>query len=340
MQRIVSNFLDEEDLIDFMSDPTDEVRSEIAGLDGEILVLGAGGKMGPTLCSMLARAGAKRVIAVSRFTDLEQKKYLESCGVETLTKNLLNPTDFDSLPNSPYIFNLAGFKFGATDNEDLMWAMNAWLSGLVVQRFPKSKIVYVSSGNVYAYTSVKSSGSNENAQLSPIGEYAQSRLAGERLAQYWSNIQTTPLTIVRLFYATELRYGIIHDLAWKVFCKDPIDLSMGYVNQIWQGDANAYLCRLLSSCIAPATVINLTGPEVLSVRILAQQIGEIIGIEPVFIKSESKDALLGDASFLYKSMGKPYVSIEDIVRWVADWISNDGNTLGKPTKYESRSGEF
>ncbi|MEE3233191.1 MAG: NAD(P)-dependent oxidoreductase [Candidatus Latescibacterota bacterium] len=336
----MSKFSDEDELIDFMCEPTDEVRSAVEALDGEILVLGAGGKMGPTLCKLLVGAGAKRVIAVSRFTDPDQKRYLESCGVSTLTVNLLNPTEFDSLPDSPYVFNLAGYKFGGTGNEDLMWAMNGWLPGLVVQRFPKSKIVYVSSGNVYAYTSIKSIGSDEKAPLAPIGEYAQSRLAGERLSQYWSNIQRTPLTVVRLFYATELRYGIIHDLAWKVFSKEPIDLSMGYVNQIWQGDANAYLCRLFSYCSSPATIINLTGPEILSTRILAQQIGEILGIKPIFINLESKDALLGDASYLFNSMGKPYVSIDEIVRWVSGWISNDGRTLGKPTKYESRSGKF
>ena len=340
MKRIMSKFSDEEDLIDFMSDPTDEVRSEVADLDGEILVLGAGGKMGPTLCSMLVRAGAKRVIAVSRFTDPEQKRYLEACGVKTLTKNLLNPKEFDSLPNSPYIFNLAGYKFGATGNEDLMWAMNAYLPSRIVQYFSESNIVYVSSGNVYAYASIRSSGSDEKSPLAPIGEYAQSRLAGERLSQYWSNIQSTPLTIVRLFYATELRYGIIHDLAWKIFSNEPIDLSMGFVNQIWQGDANAYLCRLFPLSNSPATIVNLTGKEVLSIRNLAQQIGEVLDINPLFVNSESKDALLGDASYLFDSMGEPCVPIEDIVRWVAEWIGNNGNTLGKPTKYESRNGNF
>ena len=340
MQRRISGFSSEEELDSFMCQPKGEIRTAVEALDGDILVLGAGGKMGPTLCNLLVKAGAQRVIAASRFTDLDQKRFLESCGVTTMSVDLLHPKDFLSLPHCPYVFNLAGYKFGATGNEDRMWAMNAWLPSRIVQRFSESNIIYVSSGNVYAYTSVESSGSEEKAPLAPIGEYAQSRLAGERLSQYWSNIQGTPLTIVRLFYATELRYGIIHDLAWKVFSNEPIDLSMGYVNQIWQGDANAYLCRLFSLSSSPATIVNLTGKEVLSIRNLAQQIGEVLDINPLFVGSESKDALLGDASYLFDSMGKPCVSIEDIVRWVAEWIRNNGKTLGKPTKYESRNGNF
>lgn len=340
MQRRISGFSSEEELVSFMCEPTDEVRNAVEALNGEILVIGAGGKMGPTLCNLLIQAGAERVIAASRFTDLDQKNFLESCGVTTIAVDLLDPEAFLNLPRCPYVFNLAGYKFGAVGNEDLMWAMNAYLPSRIVQYFSESNIVYVSSGNVYAYASIGSSGSDEKSPLAPIGEYAQSRLAGERLSQYWSNIQGTPLTIVRLFYATELRYGIIHDLAWKVFSNEPIDLSMGFVNQIWQGDANAYLCRLFSLSNSPATIVNLTGKEVLSIRNLAQQIGEVLDINPLFVNSESKDALLGDASYLFGSMGEPCVPIEDIVRWVAEWIGNNGNTLGKPTKYESRNGNF
>ena len=340
MQQNIMRFLDEHELLHFMSEPTDEVRSEVESLDGEILVLGAGGKMGPTLCNMLVRAGAKSVIAASRFTDIDQQKYLEACGVKTIKTDLLNPKDFNALPNCPYIYNLVGYKFGATGNEDLMWAMNAWLPGLIVQHFSKSRIIYVSSGNVYAYTSIKSPGSEVTSPLSPIGEYAQSRLAGERLSMYWSEKGKTPLTVVRLFYATELRYGIIHDIAWRIFHEEQIDLSMGYFNQIWQGDANAYLCRLFPFCSVSGSVINLTGPEILSTRIIANQISSILGKAPRFINTESEDALLGDATFLFKSMGRPYVSSEKIVQWIADWVSNDGKTLGKPTKFESRSGRF
>lgn len=330
----------EAELVDQMTTPSPAVREAVQQLEGEILILGVGGKMGPTLAELLVRAGARRVIGVSRFSDEEQRRYLEGIGVETVKADLLDELALVDLPEAPYVYLMAGFKFGATGNEPLTWAMNAWLPGRVLQRYPESQIVYVSSGNVYAYTAVAGQGAREEDALGPIGEYAQSRLGGERIAQYFCQEQGTPLVIARLFYATELRYGIIHDLAWKVYRGEPIDLSMGYVNQIWQGDANAYLARLFPLCNSPATVINLTGPEVLSVRHLACQLGELLGRKPVFTGQEADTALLGDASRLLAQFGRPAVKPEQIVRWMAHWLERGGRSLGKPTKYESRSGRF
>ena len=330
----------EAELIDQMTTPTPEVVEAVARLEGDVLLLGVGGKMGPSLAELLVRAGAKRVIGVSRFSDAGQRGYLESVGVETVASDLLDTESLKALPDAPHVFFLAGFKFGATGNEDTTWAMNAWLPGRVVERYADSRIVYVSSGNVYAYTDYQGPGAAEDGALQPIGEYAQSRLGGERIAQYAARVQQTPLLIVRLFYATELRYGIIHDIAWKVWTEQPIDLAMGYVNQIWQGEANGYLCRFMPLCESPAASINLTGREILAVRELAERLGREMGKTPHFVGRESPDALLGDTAKLCREFGAPAIGIEQMVRWVAQWVMAGKRSLGKPTKYESRSGKF
>jgi nucleoside-diphosphate-sugar epimerase len=330
----------EQELVAQMSEPSAEVRRAVAEMDGDILVLGAGGKMGPSLAELLVRAGAAKVIAVSRFSDPAQRQYLEGVGVQTLAADLLDEAALRELPAAANVFFLAGFKFGATGNEDTTWVMNSWLPGQIVKRYADSRIVYVSSGNVYAYSNSQGCGADEDGALEPIGEYAQSRLGGERLAQYWSRVQGAKLLIARLFYATELRYGIIHDLAWKVWQGEAIDLTMGYVNQIWQSDANAYLCQLFPLCTSPATAINLTGDSVLSVRALAERLGEQMLKAPVFVNAEAQDALLGDASRLMAELGTPKIDVEQMVNWTAHWVAHDGASLGKPTKYDSRSGRF
>ena len=328
------------ELIDQMTTPTAEVEAAVAALHGPVLLLGVAGKMGPTLAELLVRAGAEQVIGVSRFSDPAPREYLEDIGVETIACDLLDGAALQELPDAPHVFFLAGFKFGATGNEDTTWAMNTWLPGRVVERYREAQIVYVSSGNVYAYTAARGLGAAEDGALDPIGEYAQSRLGGERVASYVARVCGTSLLIARLFYATELRYGIIHDIAWKVWSGEPIDLEMGYVNQIWQGDANGYLCRFFPLCQSPAAVINLTGPEVLSVRALAGELGRLLDREPRFAGSEATDALLGDARRLCAEFGAPATRTGQMLRWMADWVRRDGRSLGKPTKYESRSGQF
>jgi len=330
----------EAQLIEQMTTPSPQVREAVARLEGPVLILGAAGKMGPTLAELLVRAGARQVIGVSRFSDHWQRDYLSTIGVKTLQADLLDPQALASLPETPYIFMLAGFKFGASGDPSLTWAMNTYLPAQVVQRFPHARIIYVSSGNVYAYTPATGPGAGEEGEVGPVGEYAQSRLGGERLAQFMALRQGTPLAIVRLFYATELRYGILHDLAWKVWKEQPIDLGMGQVNQLWQGDANAYLCRLFPLCSSPAAVINMTGPQTLSVRQLALDLGAALGTEPLFTGEESPTALLGDASRLIAQFGPPAISIPQIIHWLAHWVKRGGPSLGKPTKYESRSGRF
>ena len=330
----------EDALVERMTRPSEEVREALRQLNGPVLLLGAGGKMGPSLAELLVRGGAPRVIAVSRFSRGQERRYLEGIGVETISADLLDGGALAALPEAPFVFLLAGYKFGATGNEGATWGTNAWMPGQVVRRYSQSRIVYVSSGNVYAFAPAAGTGSGEDGDLGPVGEYAWSRLGGERVAAYWSARQGTPVAIARLFYATELRYGIIHDIAWKVWRREPVDLRMGHVNQIWQGDANAYLARLFPLCSSPPAVINITGPQVLAVRRIALDLGRELGVEPQFAGAEEESALLGDASGLVARLGPPAVSPQRIIRWMARWVRAGGSSLGKPTGYESRQGRF
>ena len=327
-------------LIEKMTAPTPEVVEAVSRIDGEIMILGIAGKMGPTLGELLVRAGARGVIGVSRFSNPADRKRVEASGIRTVRCDLLDDEGLRQLPEAGHIFLLAGHKFGATGNAPLTWAMNAMLPARVMQRFPHSRIVYVSSGNVYRFTRFDSGGADESGPVDPVGEYAQSRLGGERLVEFYSAQNGTPVAIIRLFYATELRYGIVLDIALKVWSREPVDLGMGYVNQIWQGDANAYLARSFSLCKSPATVLNMTGPETLSVRELAGSLGELMGIEPIFEGVEGETALLGNSRELIEHFGPPKVAPSEIVEWVAWWTRHGGQMLGKPTKYESRTGEF
>lgn len=330
----------EAELIDQMTTPTPEVEAAAEHLDGDILILGIAGKMGPTLGELLVRAGCPRVIGVSRFSDPASQKDLEDRGIETIKADLLDEEAMASLPDAPYVYQMAGHKFGSTGNEPLMWAMNALLPARVVSRYSNSKIVYVSSGNVYQFAQTTGAGSAETDEVEPIGEYAQSRLGGERVAAFEADRLGTELAIVRLFYATELRYGIVLDIGQKVAAGEPVDLTMGYVNQIWQGDANAYLCRCFEFCESPAKTINMTGPEVLSVRAIAESLGKALGVNPVFTGEEADTALLGDGSEMFDALGEPQIRFDQIVAWVAGWLVSGGKTLGKPTKFESRTGKF
>ncbi len=330
----------EEALVERMTRPSEAVREALRQLNGPVLILGAGGKMGPSLAELLVRGGAPRVVAVSRFSRLGERRYLEGIGVETISADLLDEDALAALPDAPSVFLLVGYKFGATGNEGATWATNAWLPGQVVRRYSRSRIVYLSSGNVYAFAPASGKGSGEEGEPGPVGEYAWSRLGGERVAAFWSARLGTPLAIARLFYATELRYGIIHDIAWKVWRREPIDLRTGHVNQIWQGDANAYLARLFPLCGSPPAVINITGPQVLTVRRIALDLGRELGVEPLFAGAEEESALLGDASDLVARLGPPAVSPRRIIRWMARWVRAGGRSLGKPTGYESRQGRF
>ncbi|NCF94714.1 MAG: NAD-dependent epimerase/dehydratase family protein [Verrucomicrobiaceae bacterium] len=328
-------------LEDWLSRPSASAMTALEGTSGDILVLGAGGKMGPTLTRMVKRAVPdRRVIAVSRFTYSHLPGQLESQGIEVIKGDLLDEDFLQSLPDCSNVYYLAGMKFGATGNEPLTWAMNTWLPGKVCQRFSESQIVALSTGNVYGLTNTQGLGSQEADDLNPVGEYANSCLGRERLFQYLSRVQQTPVILIRFNYANELRYGVLIDLARKVLSQEPINLAMGWVNLIWQGDANAMIAAAISKAASPAVIMNVAGAPHLRVRSLVEQLGEIAGVDPVLQGKEGPDALLSDASLSRLWFGEPEVPINVMLQWVVRWLEQGGSTLGKPTKFENRSGNF
>ena len=328
-----------------MSRPTPEVVEAMEELTGDLLILGVGGKMGPTLAKLAKRAidesgSDKRVIGVSRFSSPGLQADLNQAGIETLPCDLLDETELQELPDVPNVIFMAGRKFGATGNEALTWAMNTYLPGRIAEKYRDSRIVVFSTGNVYPLTPISHGGATEVHSVAPIGEYAQSCLGRERVFEHASNQFSTPLAILRLNYAIDLRYGILLDIAEKVYYEKPVDLTMGAANVIWQGDANAVVLRSLIHCQSPPMVLNLTGPEIVSIRWLATRFSEIFGKVPAFEGVEADTALLSNAARCHQLFGYPRISLEQMVQWVAHWVKTEGTTLGKPTKFEVRDGKF
>lgn len=281
-----------------------------------------------------------RVIAASRFSSAGSQTLLESWGVDTRSGDLLSEPFLKSLPKAPNIFYLSGMKFGTSNQESLTWAMNTYLPGRVCEQFPKSRIVAFSTGNVYPLSPVLHGGSLESDPVEPVGEYAMSCLGRERIFEHFSRTLGTPVTVLRLNYAVELRYGVLCDIAQKVYRGEAIDLTMGCVNVLWQGAANAYAIQALLYADSPPTVLNLAGVETLSVRRIAAQFGEWLGKSPQFIGEESPLALLSNAQQTHALFGYPSVPLHTIMQWVAQWIRRGKPTLGKPTQFEVRDGRF
>jgi nucleoside-diphosphate-sugar epimerase len=333
------------DLEDIMTTPSQALIDDMKKLDGDILVLGVGGKMGPTLAKLAKRAIdeagiEKKVIGVSRFSSGELREELESCGIETLAADLLNDEDLDKLPQVKNVIYMAGNKFGTKGNEHFTWAMNAYLPGRVAETFKNSRIVAFSTGNVYPLTSVLQGDCSEEQPVNPVGEYAQSCLGRERIFTHFSHKNETPLLLFRLNYAIDMRYGVLLEIAKQVFHEKPIDLSMGHVNVIWQGDANEYALRSLSLCSSPPKVLNITGPEKISVRWLATQFAQKFNKPVQFVNEESTTALLNNASQAHQLFGYPKVSLGQMIDWTADWIMNDGATHNKPSHFQERQGVY
>lgn len=314
-------------------------------LDGDILVLGVGGKMGPTLARLARRAAdsaarPRRVIGVARFSDPSVRPRLERWGVETIRADLLSRRDVAALPRAPNVIFMAGHKFGTAGNPARTWAANAYLPTLVAETFPTARTVVFSSGNVYPFTAAPGLGPSERHPTEPVGEYAQSVLGRERLFEYFSELHGTPAAILRLNYAVEPRYGVLRDIADRVRNGSPIDLAMGYVNVIWQRDANSIALRLLEHCSVPPLTVNVTGTEALSVRAIAERFGRVLGVDPVFSGSEEPTALLSDARQCRALFGPPPTGLDEMVDRIAGWILAGGPGLGKPTHFEERSGSF
>jgi nucleoside-diphosphate-sugar epimerase len=335
----------EAELEELLSRPGPADVAFMSALDGDIVVLGAGGKMGPSLARLVRRATdaaerPRRVVAVSRFSSPGVVRDLEASGIEARSCDLLDPAQIEQLPDFANVLFLAGMKFGATDRPDLTWAMNTIVPGHVARRYANSKTVVFSTGNVYPLVSPATGGSRETDPTGPVGEYAQSCLGRERVFEHAARARGTPCLLFRLFYAVDLRYGVLVDIARKVLTGEPIDLTVGHVNVIWQGDANSYALRSLALASAPPRALNVTGPEVLSVRELAERFGRRLGRTPLLQGTEGPAALLGNTSSCRSLLGEPSVSLDRLFEWAARWVESGGRSLGKPTKYERADGKF
>jgi nucleoside-diphosphate-sugar epimerase len=321
--------------------PSQALIEDLEKVDGDIMILGVAGKMGPTLAG-LAKAAlpGRRVIGVARFTDASAKAWLEARGIETLGCDLLDEAAIKRLPKAPNVMFMAGRKFGAEGDLSLTWAMNAHVPALVAQAFAGSRIVAFSTGCVYPFVPVNGRGANETVSPDPPGEYAQSCVGRERMFEYFSRKYKTPGRLFRLNYAIDMRYGVLHDIATKIVEAKPIDVSLGHVNFIWQGDASAQALRCLAHCDTPTSPINVSGPEILSVRDLAAKLGARLSREPILVGKEEPTAWLTDTSQAVRLFGLPIVDSEKLIDWTADWIARSMPSLGKPTKYEVRDGRY
>ena len=334
------------DLEERLSRPDEADASAMAALDGDLLILGVGGKMGPSLARLARRAAdragsGKHIIAVARFSNSGLPAELAAQGIETITSDLLEPGALSRLPEIPNVVFMAARKFGTDGEAHLSWAMNTYLPGLVAERYRHSRVVAFSTGNVYPLRSRMEGGAVESTPVSPVGEYAQSALGRERMFEYGSARWGTLATILRLNYAVELRYGVLVDIGRAVFERRPVSLSVPFVNVIWQRDANAWCLRSFAHCQSPPFILNITGSETLSVRDIAMEFGKHFGIEPTFVSDEEgSTALLSDASQAATLFGRPTVSPTELVEFTAQWLRQGGVLLNKPTHFQTRDGKF
>jgi len=332
-------------LEDLLSNPSPAAIEALGRLDGDLVILGVGGKMGPSLARMAVRASEtagvkRRIIGVARFSRPGLEAQIRGWGIDTLRCDLLDPDQVGRLPDAANVVVMTGMKFGATGQETLTWAMNAHVPALVAGKYRRGRLVAFSTGNVYGLSPVRIGGSVETDPLNPVGEYSQSCVARERMYEYFSAVYNIPVALLRLNYATEMRYGVLLDLARKVWTGQPLDLTMGHVNVIWQADANAMALCALEHTATPPLVVNLAGPESLSVRRVAEDFAEIFTKPAIFQGAEAEDAYLSNGQLGYRLFGYPRVGVQQLVQWVADWVRRGGATLDRPTHFEVRDGKF
>ena len=335
----------EEKLNELLTTPSERLVEDIAKIKGDIMVLGAGGKMGPTLCILaknaIKRAGIeKRVIAVSRFSDPIALELLHSRGVETISCDLLDRDSLEALPETENIIYMAGRKFGTDGQEYLTWAMNSTLPAFVAYKFRRSNIVVFSSGNIYPIVPLSSGGCTEEDKVVPVGEYAMSTLARERAFEYAANKYGTKVFIYRLNFAVDLRYGVLFDCAKKIMDGEPISLRTPCFNFIWQGSANEIAIRGLLHADSPMVKMNVTGPETVSIKKTAEKLARYLGREPIFDGEEGTTGYLNNASRAMELFGYPDVSAETLIRWQAEYILDGCRTIDKPTHFEERKGSY
>jgi len=345
MSNYPDKIVDKATLEEMLSLPTAESVKMFSEIDGDIMFLGIGGKIGPSLAMMAIRAcekaGVKKhIYGVSLFESEKQRKEIEDLGIETIHGDLLDIEFIRSLPQAKNVFFLAGMKFGSEENISLTWAVNSYMPALVAEHFKGSRIVAFSTGCVYPLVPIESGGSLESDTPTPVGEYAQSCLGRERMFEFGSKKYQTEVCLIRLNYSVELRYGVLVDIATKVKKQEAIDLSMGYFNVIWQGDVNDVVLRSLGICESPAKILNITGEKTLSVKQVALEFGKLFNVRPEFVSSEAQTALLNNSEQAFELFGRPKVSTQQIIKWIAGWLSEEKETLGKPTHYEVRDGKY
>jgi nucleoside-diphosphate-sugar epimerase len=333
------------ELEELLSRPTPALLASLQALDSDLVVLGVSGKMGPTLARMAARAITElalpyKVYGVARFSQPEARHGLEAAGVHTIQCDLLDRAALAQLPESRNVIFMAGQKFGTTGAQHMTWGINTYLPALAAERYTHARTVVFSTGNVYPLAPVVSGGAREGDEPNPLGEYAASCLGRERIFEYFSRTQGLPCAIMRLNYAVEMRYGVLVDVAAKVYAGAEVDVSMGAANVIWQGDANAHALALLAHCDSPPFICNITGPELVSIRRIAEQFGEIFGKAAKITGTEAPTALLSNAAKAQQLFGYPTVSLQQMIEWIADWIQRGGAALNKPTHFETRDGRF
>ncbi len=341
-QPLPERFESIEALEDFMTAPSPALVADLAAVEGDITVLGVGGKMGPTLARMAKRAApGKRVIGVARFSEAGLRERLEGWGVECIACDLLDRAAVERLPRTPNVVFMAGHKFGSADNASFTWAMNAGAPFVVAEAYRESRIVCFSTVCVYPFVAANGPGATEQTRAEPPGgDYAYSCVGREQMFVYGSNKWGTPGRLVRLSYAIDMRYGVLHDIATRVFSGRTVDVGMGQVNIIWQGDANEQALRLLAHCTTPTSPLNVTGPHKVNVRELAEAFGQRFGKAPKLSGSEAPTAWLADTTEAQRLFGVPRVPLDKMIDWVADWVAHGGASLGKETHFETRDGKY
>lgn len=335
----------EEELLEVMTRPRPVLVEFMRTLSSPLVILGAGGKMGPSLAVLARRAADAaglnlEIIAVSRFSDGRALDYLESRGVRTLNADLMDRHAFERLPDTDNLLYLVGLKFGTSSNPVRTWATNTLVPAFAAERYSRSRLVALSTGNVYPLVPVEGGGSQESDPLTPLGEYSNACVARERIFEYYSELNSTPMALLRLSFALDLRYGVLVDIAQKVYRGEPVDVTMSHLNCIWQGDANEMIIRSLALAASPPVPLNLVGSEHYAIRETALRFGELLGKEVLFTGVEARTAFLSDNSRLRAALGDPPTPIETVMRWTADWVRSEGPLLNKPTHFEVRDGGY